>query len=318
MHTARRLLERPVIHEGLGPLGGNINGPSLIRVPDWAENRLGRYYLYFAHHKGRSIRMAYADQLTGPWTLHEPGVLDVRNSLFLAEDMDPSAAGTGTGDWAAKTGGAFLYAHVASPDVLVDHGNRRFLMYYHGLLADSEQKTRLSVSPDGLDFKPLEPLLGPPYFRVFSYLDAWYAVAWGGALFRADQPEGPFERGPDIFMQPPFSGEGTNIRHVAVLCSDDRLELWFSRIGDCPERILYSSVSLGPDWRGWKAGPVSDVLAPELDWEGAGLAQAPSSIGAADDPENGLRDPFVFAEDGRRFLLYSGAGEQNIGLAELD
>ncbi|NET62179.1 MAG: hypothetical protein F6K47_40550, partial [Symploca sp. SIO2E6] len=33
--------------------GSNINGPSLIRVPEWIENPLGRYYLYFAHHQGK-------------------------------------------------------------------------------------------------------------------------------------------------------------------------------------------------------------------------------------------------------------------------
>jgi len=39
-------------------MGGNIQGPSLIRVPDWVENPLGKYYLYFADHRGTYIRMA--------------------------------------------------------------------------------------------------------------------------------------------------------------------------------------------------------------------------------------------------------------------
>ena len=39
-------------------LGYNFNGPSLIKVPDFVENKLGRYYQYFAHHKGREIKMA--------------------------------------------------------------------------------------------------------------------------------------------------------------------------------------------------------------------------------------------------------------------
>ena len=30
----------------------NINGPSLVRVPEWVEDPLGKYYLYFAHHRG--------------------------------------------------------------------------------------------------------------------------------------------------------------------------------------------------------------------------------------------------------------------------
>ena len=45
-------------------LAENINGPSLVRMPDWAEGRLGRYHLYFADHKGSYIRLAYADALT--------------------------------------------------------------------------------------------------------------------------------------------------------------------------------------------------------------------------------------------------------------
>ena len=62
-----RLLNRPIITPNLHPsLGPNIQGPSLIRVPDWVPNPIGRYYLYFADHKGRHIRLAYANTLTGP------------------------------------------------------------------------------------------------------------------------------------------------------------------------------------------------------------------------------------------------------------
>ena len=41
--------------------GSNINGPCCIKVPNWCKNKLGNYYLYFAHHRGKYIRMAYAD-----------------------------------------------------------------------------------------------------------------------------------------------------------------------------------------------------------------------------------------------------------------
>jgi hypothetical protein len=39
-------------------LGHNINGPSLIKVPDFVDKKLGNYYLYFADHKGKEIKMA--------------------------------------------------------------------------------------------------------------------------------------------------------------------------------------------------------------------------------------------------------------------
>ena len=35
--------------------GININGPSLIGMPDWAPGRLSAYYLYFADHGGSHI-----------------------------------------------------------------------------------------------------------------------------------------------------------------------------------------------------------------------------------------------------------------------
>jgi hypothetical protein len=44
---------------------------------------MGRYYLYFAHHKGDHIRLAYADSLSGPWKIDEPGVLNVRDTEFF-------------------------------------------------------------------------------------------------------------------------------------------------------------------------------------------------------------------------------------------
>ena len=67
--------------------GTNINGPSLVRMPDWATGRLGRYHLYFADHKGSYIRLAYADTLDGPWRVHRPGSLQLEGSYFPTEPL---------------------------------------------------------------------------------------------------------------------------------------------------------------------------------------------------------------------------------------
>ena len=63
-------------------LGNNINGPSVIRVPGWVKLPLGKYYMYFAHHAGQFIRMAYADAVEGPWRIYEPGVLQASRTAF--------------------------------------------------------------------------------------------------------------------------------------------------------------------------------------------------------------------------------------------
>jgi len=66
--TAVRFQDNPILTPQSSPsLGTNLNGPSLIRVPAWLERPLERYYLYFAHHRGTFIRLAYADRLSGPW-----------------------------------------------------------------------------------------------------------------------------------------------------------------------------------------------------------------------------------------------------------
>lgn len=70
-------------------LAGNVNGPALIRVPDWVQHSLGRYYLYFANHKGKFIRLAYSDTVTGPWKIYEPGVLQVKETAFYRPQPDP-------------------------------------------------------------------------------------------------------------------------------------------------------------------------------------------------------------------------------------
>lgn len=61
-----------------------------------------------------------------------------------------------------------------------------------------------------------------------------------------------------------------------------------------------------------------DVLRPECEWEGAKLPVTASKAGEVKGLENALRDPAIFVDtDGRRYLLYSVAGESGIAVAEL-
>jgi hypothetical protein len=51
------------------------------------SGRLGKCYLYFADHKGRYIRLAYADNVLGPWKVHVPGSLQLEGSYLLTEPL---------------------------------------------------------------------------------------------------------------------------------------------------------------------------------------------------------------------------------------
>ena len=283
---AHRFDDNPIIRPHMDKrMGDNINGPSLIRVPDWVTNPLGRYYLYFAHHQGTYIRLAYADSLAGPWRIHTPGVLELRESLFNA--------------------------HIASPDVRVQDDRREIRMYFHGarLPEPPHQFTRLAISSDGLHFAVRPEILGEFYWRTFEWAGYHYALCMPGKFYRSKDGLTGFELGPTLF--------GPNMRHSAVRLDGDTLEVFYSRAGDCPERILLSRIRLGPDWMKWTASEPITVLEPELDYEGTDLSLEASKRGSIHAPARQLRDPCLYEEAGKWYLLYAVAGERGIAIAEL-
>lgn len=296
--SVRRLDNNPIIRPDMlpGADGANINGPSLIRVPAWIGKPLGRYYLYFAHHNGKYIRLACADRLEGPWRIHPGGTLRLADA--------PACRG-----------------HIASPDVHVDDQRRQIRMYFHGPAQGKGQVSFVAVSADGLSFRPSEEILGSFYFRCLIWDGWWYAMAKGGLMYRSKDGLTGFERGPNPFpgtdpRETSFNAPGS-IRHVALHLTGQTLWVYYTRIGDRPERILRSAIQLRGDWRQWRAGPAEEVLRPEMPWEGADLPLAASSAGAARGREHAVRDPAVFVEDGRVYLLYSVAGESGIAIAEV-
>jgi hypothetical protein len=314
-----RLLDRPIISPDLHPaLGRNIQGPSLIAVPPWVEDRLGKYYLYFADHKGRYIRLAYADRLTGPWTIHPPGSLQLEQSGFLTEppQVTPQQFAQFEARW--RQGGVSMShdllmeittPHIASPDVHADPRARQVVMYFHGLDGVGKQVTRLATSSNGIDFTALPQVLGPSYFRAFEHDGMTYALAMPGRFYRSKTGLDAFEPGPALF--------NPRMRHSAVLKRGGELWVFWTQVGDIPERILLSRIGLGGDWHGWKESAAIEILRPAYAWEGADAPLAPSVRSTAYGHVNQLRDPAIFEEDGRIYLLYAVAGESGIAIAEV-
>ena len=98
------------------------------------------------------------------------------------------------------------------------------------------------------------------------------------------------------------------MRHSAVKVDGTTLLVFYSIVGDSPERIVLSTIDLTRPWMAWKATEPIVVLEPEMDWEGSSLPLKPSVRGGARSPVRELRDPAVFVEAGRTYLLYSVAG----------
>ena len=284
MIRAKRLSPEPIIRPHMDErMGANINGPSLIRVPDWIEAPLGRYYLYFADHKGAYIRLACADRLAGPWRMHTPGTLTLAASHFATERPDPAAISEGTRREAAGSSEQdYLHPHIASPDVQVDRDRREIRMYYHGMLEDGEQRTRVAVSTDGIAFEARPEILGNSYFRVFRHRGWHYALVMPGELRRSYDGLTGFESGPVLFCP--------EMRHAAVRCTGDALDVFWSRVGDAPERILHSRVRLDGEWTEWgEEGARVGRLRPERRAVGARRDQPPGAPASGSVRVRGVR-----------------------------
>lgn len=315
-----RLGDGPIISPALDPsIGANIQGPSLIRVPDWVENPLGRYYLYFADHKGLYIRLAYADSLTGPWQVHAPGSLHITDSHFAA--TRPAIAPERLAELVAAreaSGVKIMHdfakeltePHIASPDVHVDHDSRRIVMYFHGLEDAGVQHSRVAVSANGIDFETYEENIGRSYFRAFEWQGSTYALAMPGQFYRSADGISHFEAGPRLFE--------STMRHSAVIVRDGLLYVFWTRVGDAPESILLSTIDLSADWHDWKESAEVEVLRPEFDWEGADAPVEPSVRSTAYGKVNQLRDPALYVEGDEVYLLYAVAGESGIALARVE
>ena len=332
---------------GVEDEGENINGPSLIRIPDWippAERAdpSAVYYLYFAHHIGDYIRLAWATDVEGPWTLYQTGANVPIGQRGVLDNGDA--------DLDLGLGVVIEENHLASPDVLIDNENQQIIMYFHSGSSTffngneiNSQNTWVSTSDFGLEFLPnIRPVrLGGSYFRVFSQGGELYSLDNTGFPRRALDPDNPWqptadyysgttipslwERHPDQVLQDPIEDLGIprsvlRVRHTATRIVGDQLQVFYTQRGDSPERVQFSTIDLNvPDWEDWRLTyPGQEIIQAIPGWEGGQFTARPSEAGAADEDVNELRDPDVFEDiDGSLYLIYAGRGEDALGIAKL-
>ena len=305
--TAERLGNGPVIYQGMpgleGELGDNIDGPSVIKAPSWLKKPLGKYYMYFAHHRGKYIRLAYADKPEGPWHIYEPGTLRLDQMTHC-------------------------YNHVASPDALVDDSNKSVILYFHCPVESVDVKrdhpytqlTFVATSGDARHFNPVQESFAAPYLRAFRFGGYTYAIGmsdkksaypvWlrSAQFYRSKTGMPPFEPGPRIIDE---------MRHGALFVQGHTLHIFYTIVGDDPERIYHCDVDLRPDWTEWTATAPTEVLRPETKYEGADLPVSQSRGGMSAGRERALRDPAVLDDNGKIYLYYAVAGETGIAVARV-
>ena len=322
---ATRFAKNPLVTVDSAPtLGVNVNGPTVIRVPDWVERPLGRYYMYFGNHRGDFIRLAYADAVTGPWKVYAPGVLHARDTAFYRAQPDPSPEVMLPGGYST---------HLASPEILVDNSRKRIVMWSHGWYSNGErwpvglaearswanqrgygQFTQASESTDGLHFTSRPALTKDSYLRVFPYGGYWYGIMRLGQMGRAKDPLDTFELGGNPFKDSPYANR---VRHVALVPHGNQLQVFFTVIGDAPERIMFTTIDLATDWAEWRVAPAIEVMRPETDYECGSAPLVPSQVGDVAGRVRQMRDPYVFQDAGHAYMFYAVCGEQGVAGAEI-
>ena len=130
-----------------------------------------------------------------------------------------------------------------------------------------------------------------------------------GQFYRSSNGLNDFIEGPVLFNK--------NMRHSALVIRENLLHVFWTQAGDSPERIYMSSVDVSKDWMSWKESEPVEVLRPQKKWEGAELEVSKSKRGHINERVNQLRDPAIYEENGKVYLLYAVAGEHGIAITEI-
>ncbi len=333
--------------------GDNINGMSVIRIPDWISKDKraapnAKYYMYFANHIGTYIRMAWAEKVEGPWTLYNVSAeLNPTDKGVLALSTEVSKGKFKP--FVRVSPELRIENHVASPAAIVDNENKRIILYFHAgdsFIKDatkdvSPQRTYISHSADGLDFNGnIAPaMLGGSYFAPFAYKGDWYAMGNNGTFNIAPKDKDIWNIDPKRDVEEFFWASGSKMlrihlnkyckeknispviypRHCGVYVDGDILYVVYSAKDDSPERIYYSTIDLSKgDHSSWVPEGVKIIMQAEKEWEGADLDAQLARKGRARTELNDVRDPHIFKDkDGSLYLFYAGGGERAIGVAAM-
>jgi hypothetical protein len=341
LNNANPIIDKVLFEQnGIASDGENINGPCVIRLPDWLhiEKRVhpsANYYLYFGHHHGAYIRMAWAASLTGKWTLYnaDSTVLPSKRGVFgLYDKKNENKIFPGND--------IVISSHIASPIVLIDNKKEQFVLFFHGqtkLISETknDQRTFVCYSNNGINFQNnISPvMLGGSYFAPFNYKKQWYSFSNGGLFHEAPKVKG-FDAAPrdfdyskmlwstrrDFFEKAITETGNPNfrVRHLTTFLENNILHIFFSSSHDTPERIYYTQSILNSDSKSWSSQSFQCVMQAKEVWEGGNLIPKLSEGGAAKTILNEVRDPFIFKDyDGKIYLFYCAGGERGIGMAQV-
>jgi len=279
----------------------SICNPCLIKTPKWIKKKLGKYYLYFADHRGKFIKLLYSDHLDRGWKYLDKKILHLKSKPKLD-----------------------AYNHIASPEIYVNKKEKQIYIFTHSHSRSKiGQWTYLSNSKDGINFsKKFNKPLAPFYLRFFYHKKYYYGIVKGADLWRSRNINIKFQQCQNLLTRKKsktnLHNKNGSIRHLGILKKKNYLHCVFSKIGDKPERIYYTKIHLSKNYLNWKFQKIKEILRPTFPYEGSKLKLKKSKAGDAPRGENALRDPYLFVDGKKTYLIYCVKGEKNFALCEID
>lgn len=278
----------------------SICNPCLIKTPSWIKNKLGKYYLYFADHRGKFIKLLYSNHLDRDWKFLNKKILNI-NSISKLD----------------------AHNHIASPEIYINNKEKKIYMFTHSHSRSKVgQWTYLSLSKDGINFsRKFNKPLAPFYFRFFNHKKYYYGIVKGGDLWRSKNIDAVYKKCQNLLTQKKtkttLHNKNGSIRHLSILKKKNYLHCVFSKIGDKPEKIYYTKVFLSKNYLNWKFKKIKEILRPTFPYEGSNLKLKRSKPGDAPEPENALRDPYLFIDGKKTYMIYCVKGEKNFALCQI-
>lgn len=262
--------------------GLNINGPCLIKVPNFIKNPIGKYYLYFGHHCGQHIRLAYSDNIEHGYKIFEGGVLNISQ--------------------------IYGYDHLSSPEIIVNHETSEIELYYHCPYKHNKidpQSTFCARSNDGINFVSDKNMCFPyPYYRQFKHNNNIIGLAMEKIQNESHTV---------VFYNNKTKKILKMSRHVSMFILNNTIYLLYSTVGNTPEHIQICQLLIHED--NCYTVNESSLFFPTLEYETSGKKPTQSKYGMS----NGiceLRDPYAYIEDTDIYILYTVGGEKGIAIAK--
>ena len=292
----------------------NQNSPSPVRPRRWMHPDLQKYpiVIYYSSHVSRGLSGGggFIQVLGGSSSKECSAWTKVNITLDLPQTICNS---------------------VHSPYITVDDDQQRLYMYAHGHHCTGlggKQPTLVLHSHDGVswDIKDAHNVLLEELFYLTSpvnYKGEYYALAktqespeGSVMLLQSQSLEGPFVKGPIL---------ARGVRHCDVHIVGSVIYVFFTMIGDAPERILLATIDLAqgsPTSLHFLPGPT--VLTPTYSHEHGNSTIAPSKMGPGScTPLSELRDPHFLPDENMSngilsgSLFYTVQGERAFALARV-